>query len=382
MKKNSPFRNVLFLGITSFFTDFSTELIYPFLPLFFSTTLGLSRTFIGLIEGVAESLGALLRPLSGWLSDRWQRKGLVISGYTLSNFTKPLFSFVRTGPQALLVRIIDRCGKGIRTPPRDALISLTVPDKGRGRFFGIHRSLDTLGAVAGPLAAFFLLPALKYNLRALFLFSFIPGSLAILVLILGVKDTREKRRKVVTSSVRTISPSFWYFLLIIFFFSLGNSSDAFIILRAKSVGILLREIPILWLLFNLTYSLFSIPGGILADRWGRKRVIGLSFLLYSLIYIGFARISTGKTFWFLMFAYGLFYGLNDGNLRAWVGEMVGRERVGTAYGVYHSVNGTTLFLSSLIMGLLWDRVGVSSAFLFGSTMGGISFLLLLLGFKL
>lgn len=381
-------RNIILLGFTSLFTDISSEMIYPLLPVFFAATLGLSRSFIGLIEGLAESSASFFKLFSGWFSDRIKkRKKLVIAGYLLSNITKPLFSVVHSGIQALSTRFVDRVGKGIRTAPRDALISLSAAKEERGKAFGIHRAMDTLGAVIGPLLAFLLLPLFRGNPRPVFLISFIPGIIAIMVLsaVIDVPGDKYAAKKVVLplhTTFKEFTPSFRYFLVVMFFFSLGNSSNAFLILRAKSAGLSINLIPIFWMVFNVSYSLFSIPAGLLSDKWGRKKLIQISFLLYGLIYLGFAFMKDIKFAWLLIVFYGLFYGMSDGNLRAMVGDLVDKSHLGTAYGVYHAVTGITLFLSSIIMGILWDRVGVEFAFIFGAVMGGIAFLLLAIRRKL
>ena len=371
-------KNIIFLGLTSFFTDISSEMIYPLLPTFLFSTLGLSRTFIGVIEGISEAFSSLLKFFSGWLSDQIKkRKLLAIFGYSLSNLSKPFFSVAKSGFEALSVRFLDRCGKGIRTAPRDALISLSAPEKERGKYFGIHRTLDTLGAVVGPLLAFLLLPSVKYDSRKIFLFSIFPGILALLILAFLVKETQEKRSSFRFSPGKP-SPNFFYFLAVIFIFSLGNSSDAFLLLKAKFSGIPLNLLPLLWLTFNLSYASCGIPAGLLSDRIGRKKVLEYSFILYSLVYLGFAFLNSPFIIWLLFLVYGLFHGLSDGNLRAWVGDMVKKEGVGTAYGLYHTLNGTALFLSSFLMGFLWDKWGSQPAFLLGSSLGGLAFFLLLI----
>ncbi len=378
-------KNVIFLGLTSLFTDMATEMIYPLLPGFFFTVLGLNRSFIGLIEGLAESSSSFFKLLSGWFSDRVKKRKVLVSiGYALSTFTKPLFGIVHCGGEALSVRFLDRAGKGIRTAPRDALISLSSPEEERGKLFGIHRALDTSGAILGPLVAFSLLPLFRDNPRPIFLLSLIPGVIALTILLSLVKEIplNLKVNAKPSNPKDPIPSSFYYFLVVMFFFSLGNSSDAFLLLRAKEVGLSARVIPLLWMGFNISYVLLSIPAGVLSDRWGRKRVIQFSFLLYSLIYLGFALVKQVPYLWWLMLTYGCFYGLSNGNLRAFIGDLIHEDQLATAYGIYHTLTGITLLLSSLIMGILWDRWGAKPAFLFGSLLGGISFLLLVFKRKL
>lgn len=385
--KKGPFnlkRNIFFLGLVSLLTDTSSEMIYPLLPLFLAGVLGVSIPFIGLIEGVAESTASLMKVVSGWLSDRSKRrKPFVCVGYALSSVMKPLFAFSTTGWQVLLFRFGDRVGKGIRTSPRDAMIADISPEREKGKSFGFHRAMDSLGAVFGPLAAFVLLPWFGGNLRWIFLLSFIPALAAVLVIFLFVRETDQddslstEVSKIGSQGVRVLGPEYRYFVLIVCLFTLGNSSDAFLILRAKDLGLATATIPLLWLFFNGIYTICAIPGGMVSDRIGRKRVIFWSFLFYGVVYLGFALALRPFHVWFLFALYGVYYGFSEGVLRAYVADLVTSRLRGTAYGIFHTASGIMAFPASLIMGILWQRFGVSWAFSFGAAMAFLSAVLLL-----
>ncbi len=363
-------RNVFFLGLVSFFTDTSSEMIRPLLPIFLSSVLGVNKAFIGLIEGIAESTASILKLFSGWISDRiGRRKALVLVGYSFSAVSKPFFAAATSGWHVLLVRFADRVGKGIRTSPRDAIIADSTSEEERGRSFGFHRSLDSAGAIAGPLLAFIILPALKNNLRLVFLASFVPALLAVLIIIFFVRERRPPGGGIPRSlalSLRSMPGSFKVFIAIAVIFTLGNSSDAFLILRAQDVGVTTKLIPILWLVFNAVYSFSAAPSGVLSDRIGRRRIIIYGLLIYSLTYFGFAFAGAPLHIWGLFAIYGIYYGFADGAFRAYVADLVPSELRATAYGVYHTAVGITAFPASVVMGILWQAVGATAAFSFGA----------------
>ncbi len=363
-------RNVFFLGLVSFFTDTSSEMIRPLLPIFLSSVLGVNKVFIGVIEGIAESTASILKLFSGWVSDRiGKRKALVLAGYGFSAVSKPFFAAATSGWHVLLVRFADRVGKGVRTSPRDAIIADSTSEEERGRSFGFHRSLDTAGAIAGPLLAFLILPVLKGNLRLVFLASFVPAFLAVLVIIFFVRERRPPEGGVPRSlalSLRSMSRPFKIFIVIAVVFTLGNSSDAFLILRAQDLGVSTKLIPILWLLFNGIYSLSAGPSGILSDRIGRRKIIIYGFFIYSLAYFGFAFAGAPVHIWGLFALYGVYYGLADGAFRAYVADLAPSDLRATAYGVYHTSVGITAFPASVIMGVLWQAMGAVAAFSFGA----------------
>ena len=376
-------KNVLILGLVSFLTDASSDMIYPLLPLFLSDVLGSSMLFIGLIEGVAESTASILKIFSGWLSDRLgKRKLLVALGYGISSAGKPILSLVTAGWHVLLLRFGDRFGKGVRTSPRDALIADSVSKERRGLAYGFHRAMDSAGAVVGPLLAFLLLPLVNENYRVLFLIASIPAVLAVLILILFVKEGKSFKEKITSLTRPKLSdfgPKFRIFIVGVVLFSLGNSSDAFLFIRAKGLNVELVHIPILWLILHLVYTLVSSPAGALSDKIGRKNLIISGLFIYSLAYAGFAFATRSVHVWILFGVYGLYYGLANGTMRALVADLAGEKRRALAFGVYHGAMGLTALPASLLFGWIWQSLGVSAAFGFGAVMAFLALLILKFG---
>jgi MFS family permease len=376
-------KNIILLGLVSFLTDVSSDMIYPVLPIFLSDVLHSSKLFIGLIEGVAESTASILKVFSGWLSDRLgKRKFLVNLGYGLSSLGKPILSVVTAGWQVLLVRFMDRFGKGVRTSPRDAMIADSSLEGRRGLSFGFHRAMDSGGAVIGPLLAFLFLPLINRNYRMLFLIASIPAFLSVLLLILFVQEKRKVKEKISSLTKPKFSGfdrKFKIFVMGITIFTLGNSSDAFLFLRAKSLNIDVVYIPILWLVLNAVYALVSSPAGWFSDRVGRKNLILSGLFVYALVYLGFAFATRSYHVWLLFAVYGLYYGLANGTMRAHVADLVEEDKRATAYGIYHGAVGITALPASLIFGWLWQSVGVSFAFCFGSSMSLLAFLIIRFG---
>ena len=373
-------QNVWSLGWVSFFNDVSSEMIYPLMPLFLTQVLGAGLVFVGLIEGIAESISSFLKLFSGWFSDRFKRrKGIILFGYSLASVTRPFIGLATSSFHVLFLRSLDRVGKGARSSPRDALLSQCVNEEDRGKAFGFQRSMDHAGAMAGPLIATLLLSYLTKDLRLVFLLSFIPALFCLWVLYRGVTDVEMPRQGSTQTPLRlnwgTWNKKFKYFLLIIILFTLGNSSDAFLLLRAKDLGIDIAWIPILWFFFHLSKTAFSTPGGILSDRIGRRKVMILGWAIYGFVYLGFAFATRTYHIWILFLIYGLFYGLTEGTERAWVADLVEAEKRGTAYGAYHFAIGISTLPASLLMGLLWKTIGVEWAFSFGAAMALIAALL-------
>ena len=388
-------KNVFVAGLVSFFMDVSSEMIYPLVPLFLSNVLGVNKSVIGLIEGIAESTASLLKVFSGWLSDRiGNRKWLMAAGYGISTLSRPIVAIATGWHHVMGSRFMDRFGKGVRTAPRDAIIAESTERSFLGRAFSFHRSLDTMGAVVGPSLAFFLLSLFLNDYRKVFWLSMIPGLIAVLLIIFFITEKKKKREKIsfgVLSSENTVIPPnppllkggrgglfdwrFKFFVIITTLFAIGNSSDVFLILRAQQIGIPTILIPVVYLLFNLVYSLSAIPAGIVADRFGRKRVILSGFVLFAILYYGFAVVSDTKTIWILFCFYGLFMGLTEGIQKAFLATIIPPDFKATAFGVYTTVVGLAMFPASLIGGLLWDHVSPAATFYYGAITAGLSALL-------
>ncbi len=375
-------RNVRNLGWVSLFNDISSEMIYPLLPLFLTQVLGAGILFVGLIEGIAESVSSFLKLFSGWFSDRFQkRKGIIFFGYSLASITRPFMGLTTSAYHVLFLRFFDRVGKGVRTSPRDALLSQSCNEDERGKTFGFQRAMDHAGAMTGPLIASLLMVTLTQNLRMIFYLAAIPSVLCLWVLYRGVSEVRRNQLSAsppLRLHLKSWDRKFKYFLLIITLFTLGNSSDAFLLLRAKDLGIDIISIPVLWSIFHLSKTIFSIPGGTLSDRIGRRRVMILAWTVYGLVYLGFAFASKAYHVWLLFFIYGLFFGLSEGTERAWVSDLVDESKRGTAYGAYHFFIGMATLPASLLMGFLWKAIGVQWAFSFGAGMALIAALLALI----
>ena len=364
-------KNVFTLGMVSFFNDIASEMIYPLVPIFLTSVLGAPVAVVGLIEGISESTASLLKVLSGWFSDKFKRrKPFVVAGYSLSSLSRIILSLAFSWPIVLLARFIDRFGKGTRTSARDALITESSDQSIRGKAFGFHRSLDTSGAVIGPLLGLLAIRLLNNNFRLVFFLAFIPAFIGVLLLISQVKETRKKE----SSSTRfqfnwaDLNPSFKIFLFISLIFSLGNSSDAFLILRSENMGLSLSLVILAYVLFNITYALFSIPAGIISDKIGPRKVLLSGFILFSVVYLLFGLIHSSLYLWFLFPAYGIYMALTEGVGKAYVSNLVPVEKTGTSFGIYQTMIGLSTFFSSFISGLLWDKVSVSAPFIYGSIM--------------
>lgn len=363
-------RNVYAVAAVSFFTDVSTEMIYPLLPVFLTTVLGASAGFIGAMEGAAESVASLLKLASGWWSDRIdRRKPLVVAGYTLASVVRPLVAIAQNATQVLVIRISDRVGKGIRNAPRDALVADSVPASMRGRAFGIRNAADNAGALLGPLIAFALLRWFGLSLRTVFWLSAIPGAIAVAVAVLAIHEVR--RREGAPSAKKAefrtgMGRRFWLVLGVIFLFTLGNSTDAFLLLRAKDLGVSVALAPILWALLNGVKSASNIPGGALSDRIGRKPTLIAGWLVYALTYFLFARASAAWHAWALFAFYGLFFGLTEGTEAALIADVAPDNRRGSAYGWFNLAIGIGALPASLLFGALWDHFGSGTAFVTGA----------------
>lgn len=414
--------NVRALGAVSFLTDVSSEMIYPLLPRFVTQTLQASTAFLGAIEGAAEATASLLKIVSGRVSDRMERrKPLVVLGYAVASAARPLVAVATTASQVLAVRVGDRFGKGLRTSPRDALLADSVPASDRGRAYGFHRAADHTGAVVGPLLAWALLTWAGASLRTVFLLAAIPGALAVLVLVAKVKEVPRGRGRAATppreesgapSSARSGRPSpeassdltprpaagerfdpsadvassrpgggpavdadarplgrvFWTYLGVLAVFTLGNCSDAFLLLRASDLGVAEGVVPLLWAAHHVVKAASSTPAGALSDRVGRKPLLVAGWLWFAAVYAGFALASQAWHAWALFLSYGLFFGLVEGAEKALVADLAPAGRRGAAFGWFHGVVGLTTLPASVLFGVLWDRVGPAQAFLFGASL--------------
>ena len=384
-------KSVIVIGLISLLNDASSEIIYPLLPLFLTLTLGASPKIIGLIEGTAESISSLLKLFAGYFSDRrGRRKGLVVGGYALANFIRPLLGFATNWLQVLAIRLTDRVGKGIRTAPRDAMIADTVAVKERGLAFGFHRAMDHTGAVIGPLIGFLLVYFIASNrnspsasdYRKIFLLASIPALCAVAVAVFALRETVTKRGEDSLArprlSFRGFDKNFKRFLFLVALFTLSNSSDAFLLLRAKQAGVLEVNIPLLWAALHVTKVLSSLVGGDLSDRLGRRTLIVSGWLLYAAVYLAFAFISTPAAAWTIFLIYGVYFGLAEGAEKALVADLVRPEQRGTAYGLYNLAFGITVLPASLMMGFLWDWFNPQAAFITSACLGATAALLLLL----
>jgi MFS family permease len=376
-------RNVFILGITSFLTDLSSEVVYPLVPLFLTSVLGAPYSVVGLIEGIAESTASVLKVFSGWLSDRWQkRRPLTILGYGISSLAKPLLAAASGWPMVLALRFGDRLGKGIRVAPRDALIADSTEPANRGRVFGFHRTADTAGAALGALLALVALGLIGERYRTIFLISAVPGLLGVVSLFFIHERTHAHSHAARPRlSLSQFDRKFKLFLLASAVFAIGNSSDVFLILRAKDLGLSAFGAVLAYVVFNLVYGAFSMPAGSLSDRIGRRRVIAAGFVIFSLVYLGFALAGSSAFIWPLFAVYGLYMAMTEGVGKAFAADMAPPHALGTALGTYNTVIGLLTFFSSLIAGLLWDAIGPRSPFLFGALSGIAATAILLLAIR-
>jgi MFS family permease len=361
---------VLALAAVSFLTDASSEIIAPLLPLFLVGTLGASVQMVGVIEGAAEAVAALLKVASGWWSDRVsRRKPLIVLGYGLASLVRPMVAVAQTGAHVLAIRLTDRVGKGIRGAPRDALLAASVPAEQRGRAFGFHRAADHAGAVVGPLVALACLQWLGMPVRQVFWVAAVPGALAVMVALVLVKEERPAVRAVPVRrpAERVALPTrFWAGIAPVVLFTLGNSTDAFLLLRASQLGVPTALIPLLWVALHVVKSASSTPGGALSDRVGRRPLIVAGWLLYAAVYAGFAVAEAQWHAWALFAVYGAVFGLTEGSEKALVADLVAPAQRGTAFGWYHGLVGAAALPASVLFGYVWDRYSAGVAFTMGA----------------
>lgn len=390
-------RNVIALSAVSFFTDVSTEMIYPLLPVFLAGVLGANASFIGAIEGTAETTASLLKLLSGWWSDKVSsRKPFVVAGYLIASIVRPFTAAAHSATQVLTIRVTDRVGKGIRSSARDALLADSAAPEARGRAYGFHAAADNAGAVLGPLVAFLilklhgvgpldtsrhLLPRDEHAMRNVFWLSAIPAAIAIVILIVVVRDIPRRdggAKPGEGGGSASLGGRFWGYLVVVLLFTLGNSTDAFLLLRANQLGVPVALAPILWAVLNFVKSATGTYGGQLSDTIGRKPLIVGGWLLYAGVYYAFAWAGAAWQAWALFALYGIFYGMTEGTEKALVADIVPTVRRGAAFGWYNLAIGLGALPASLIFGWIWDRSGSPSAFVFGATLALVAAILMAL----
>lgn len=385
-------RNVWAVSLTSFFMDISSEMVINILPLFLSNVLGVKTNIIGLIEGVAEATASILKLFSGWVSDKiGGRKWPAVIGYTISALSKPFFYFANTWSAIAGARWADRVGKGIRTSPRDALVADSIQPEQRGIAFGFHRAADTAGAMLGLVIALLVtwlaqkqsVELSANTFRTIVLISIAPALLAVISLVLGTKDVQPKENGTRPKfAFKSLGKPFMIFMVIVAIFDLGNSSDAFLVLRAQERGLNVLGILGMLITFNLIYTLISTPAGSLSDKIGRRKIIIGGWFVYAAIYLGFALAQTAAHVWILYAIYGLYYGMAYGTAKAMVADLVPVNLRGTAYGTYNGILGLLDFPASLIAGILWQGAagwkgfGPSAPFYFGSALALIAAVLM------
>ncbi|MDW8052831.1 MAG: MFS transporter [Armatimonadota bacterium] len=360
-------RPVVALGTVSLLNDTSSEMVFPLLPLFLRG-LGAPLALIGLIEGVAETTASLLKLFSGWLADRWgKHRLLAFWGYALAALTRPLLAFTTTPLQVLGLRFVDRFGKGLRTAPRDALIAYATAPENRGLAFGFHRAMDNLGAAVGPALASLILLFAPENYRLVFAIAAVPALVSLGVFWWGVGHaptlSRSKAVHPLAGTRGLLKGRFGWYLGCVLVFTLGNSSDAFLLIRAQDVGVSIGSVPLLWMMLNLLRSAFGMYGGWLADRYGRVRVLHWGWLCYALVYVGFGWAHAPWQIVGLFALYAVFHALTEGAERALVAELAPAERSGQAYGLFHFVVGAATLPASVLFGTLWQLLGAPIAFI-------------------
>jgi MFS family permease len=372
-------RNIIFTGLTSFLTDTSVKMIYSVMPMFLMS-IGASKASLGLIEGIAESTASLVRAFSGFWSDRiGKNKPFMLIGYAISAVIFPLYAFVVSPMQVLILRFAERFGKGIRTAPRDSLIAGSVTNNETGKSFGLQKSMDNSGAIAGPLLAFMLLTLFPGNYRLVFILAGIPAIIGIFVIIFGIKEAKKSKFELFQKfHFRDFPKRYYLFLGIVFIFTLGNSTDALLLVKANEAGIKVAFIPLVYLVTNLVSVIAAIPLGTLSDRVGKEKILLAGFLIYALVYFWFGRTSDTTIIISLFALYGLYSAATDGIQKAFVTDITDSNKKGTGLGIYNALLGITLLPASIIAGVLYDKAGSGVPFYFGALMAFLAFLLMIL----
>ena len=379
--------NIVFLGLVSFFTDISTEMVYPIVPLYLTSVFGATPALVGVIEGIAESVASLLKVFSGHITDRFQKKkATAFIGYAPGVLYKLALLFAASWIGVLGARVLDRIGKGIRTVPRDVLISENAENAGMGKAFGIHKALDMSGAALGILITYFALQGMRENFdyKKMFMFSIIPAIVG-LCMFFFIREKREKRiqkhREPFWKNIRSIDAQLRLYLVVVFLFTLGNSSNAFIILKANAIGFDAAKVILLYFFYNVTASVLSIPCGKLSDRIGRKKLLVPGYIAFSLCYLGFAFASNQWMLIIVFFMYGVYTAMIAGVERAFIAEISPSELKGTMLGLHSTVAGVALLPASLIAGVLWNAFGAGVPFIFGASLSLLAAIVLLVFMK-
>jgi len=382
MKKEKRYfgfrRNVFFTGLTSFLTDISVKMVYSVMPMFL-LSIGASKTSLALIEGIAESTASLVKVFSGFWSDKiGKNKPFLLVGYGVTALIMPLYALVVSPLQVLYLRFVERFGKGIRTAPRDSLIAGSVLNNETGKSFGFQKAMDNSGAIVGPLIAFVLLAILPGNYRLIFLIAGIPSVITIFVIIFGIKEARKNKSELFTKfHFKDFSPRFYLFLAIIFVFTLGNSTDTLLLVKANEVGVKVAFIPLVYLITNMVSVVLAIPIGKLSDRIGKEKILVAGFLIYSFVYCGFGMTTSIGPIVALFAIYGLYSAATDGIQKAYVSDIIDKNKKGTGLGIYNMLLGVTLLPASLIGSLLYDKVSSGAPFYFGAVTSFIAAVLML-----
>lgn len=390
-KKKAIPQTVLILSLVSLFNDIASEMIYPIVPIFLTAVLGAPVTVVGLIEGLAEATASMMKFLSGYWSDRvHKRKPFVMVGYGLGAISKILIATASLWPFVLFARFIDRLGKGIRTSARDALLLQNTTKDNKGFIFGFHRAIDSLGAVIGPLLALVLMHYLNENMRLTFVIAFIPAMIGVVLLMLFVKEkksspnlskrpdsTRIRFLGFARNDIMRLNPSLKLFFVISMIFALGNSSDAFLILRSKQLGLTTTLVVLAYVLYNVIQTLFATPGGQLADKIGARKVFSIGLGVFAFVYFAFGFISDSAWIWILFPIYGIYIAFTDGVSKAYISEFITERESGTYFGIYQTGTAICQFLASFIAGALWTKMGSAAPFWYGGGMATLALMIVL-----
>jgi MFS family permease len=375
-------RGVIVLGLVSFFTDLSSEMIYPLLPVFLSTVIGAGALALGVIEGLAESSAAFFKVYSGILTDRSRRrKPFILAGYGISGLVRPLISIAASWPFVMVMRFTDRIGKGLRSSPRDAFIADITSTGERGTAYGIHRAMDHAGAVLGPLVAAALLGFASLSFRQVFLMSAIPAVIVVLILFFYLEEPKHSTQKAakplpLRRHWKDLGANFKLLLFAILIFSLGNSTDAFLLLRLTDAGVPVAWVAVLWSLHHVVKMVATYFGGRLADVFGSRNLIVVGWVVYAFTYLAFALVDSSMALIAVFLAYGIYFGLTEPAEKSWVAELVPSHLRGTAFGYYHMVVGLGALPASVIFGFIWHSFGVAAAFATGAVLSALASIIL------